>query len=78
MESPGEVSAVPVFADQHDDAFVTMDMNQGQEPSMPEYEEDRLALFPELQHVAVPGSFDAQGAEESLQRKSGKGGLHGL
>jgi hypothetical protein len=67
-----------VFTDQHDDAFVTMDMNQGQEPSVPEYEENGLTLFPEIQYVAVPGSLDAQGAEESLQCNSGKGGLHEL
>jgi hypothetical protein len=58
MEKACEVFPIAMFTDQHHDAVVTMDVDQGQEPSVPEDEDDRRTPLPEPHHVVVPRPLD--------------------
>ena len=66
MEKPCKVFPVSMFADQHHGALVTMDVDQGQQSSMPEDEDDRSTLFPKLREECVAPSSGFAGSEKEL------------
>jgi hypothetical protein len=65
MEKPCKVFPVSMFTDQHHSALVTMDVDQGQQSSMPEDEDDRSTLFPKFREDVLPRSVDLQGPKKS-------------
>ena len=56
-----------MFADEHYGALGTMDMDQGQQASMPEDEDDRRTPLPEARHVVLARALDTERAKKSPQ-----------
>jgi len=65
MQKPCNVVTVSMFTDQHHGALVTMDVDQGQQSSMPEDEDDRTTLFPKPREGVLPRPLDVQGSKKS-------------
>jgi hypothetical protein len=66
MDEPCNVISVSMFTDEHHGALVAMNVDQGQQSSMPEDEDDRSTFFPNPREDVVPGPLDVQGPKQSL------------